>query len=80
MLSSGNKHTHSLHFLSCSKFFSFIDEDCFIPKVGKIVGGSLTKKTVEENWQKINVLGCGSVVFIVGYLSPSCVRGDSCAG
>lgn len=80
MLSSGNKHTHSLHFLFCTKVFSFIDEDCFILKLGKIVGGSLTKKTVEENWQKINVLGCGSVVFIVGYWSPSCVRGDSCAG
>lgn len=80
MLSSGNKHTHLLHFLFCTKVFSFIDEDCFILKLGKIVGGSLTKKTVEENWQKINVLGCGSVVFIVGYWSHSCVRGDSCAG
>lgn len=41
--------------------------------------GSLTKKTVEENLQKINVLSCASVVFIVGCWSPSCVRGDSCA-
>lgn len=42
--------------------------------------GSLTKKTVEENLQKINVLCCGSVVFIVDYWSLSCVRGDGCAG
>lgn len=80
MLSSEDKQTHLLHFLFCTNVFSFGDENCFIPKLGKIVGGSLTKKTVEENWQKINVLGCGSVVFIVGYWSPSCVRGDSCAG
>lgn len=67
MLSSGDKQTHLLHFLFCTKVFPFSDENCFIPKLGKIVGGSLTKKTVEENWQKINVLGCDSVVFIVGY-------------
>lgn len=47
---------------------------------GKILEGPLTKKTVEEKLQKINVLCCGSVVFTVGFWSPLCVGRDSCAG
>lgn len=36
MLSSGDKQTHSLHYLFCTKVFSFIDENSlFIPKLGK---------------------------------------------
>lgn len=35
MLSSGDKQTHLLHYLFCTKVVLFIDEDCFIPKLGK---------------------------------------------
>lgn len=75
-----DKQTHSLHYLFCTKVILFIDEDSFIHKLGRQWKVLWLKKTVEENLQKINVLCCGSVVFIVGYWNPSCVRGDSCAG
>lgn len=42
--------------------------------------GSLSRVTVEENLQKINVLGYGSVILIAGYCNPLCVRGGSYAG
>lgn len=42
--------------------------------------GNLSRVTVEENLQKINVLGYGSIVLIVGYWNPLCVRGGSYAG
>lgn len=36
MLSSGDKQAHSLHYLFCTKVFSFIDENSlFIPKLGR---------------------------------------------
>lgn len=37
--------------------------------------GSLFRDTVEENLQKINLLGYGSVILVAGFWSPLCVRG-----
>ena len=42
--------------------------------------GSLSRETVEENLQKINVLGYGSVVLVACYWNPMCLRGGSYAG
>lgn len=42
--------------------------------------GSLSRETVEESLQEINVLGYGSVILTAGYWNLSCVRGGSYAG
>jgi len=38
------------------------------------------REAVEENLQKMNGLGCGSVILIGGYWNPSWVRGGRDAG
>lgn len=40
--------------------------------------GSLSRETVEENLQKIGVLGYGSVVRTAGFEPPVCKRGQLC--